>query len=158
MTRDSFERILLVRFFLSFFPISYFVFLLSNRCILSLAAEKHRNFPKSIHSRERTLRLFISNFGDKTTHLRVPVHQPSFSSPSSSPPCSSSPPVVPKSASKRRDASARASFHCGCRAFPATFVRPRQGRTARRNCRFILARKLEFSFFVKYNSRFFCLN
>lgn len=131
----------------------HFVFLLSNRCILSLTTEKHRNFPKSTHIRASAL----SDYSYPISATKQPTRALPFTNPRSHPRRSPLPPfTLPKSASKRRDASARASFHCGRRTFPATFVRPRQGRYWEAKLFAFVVQN--YSFYFPLNDPRFCLN
>lgn len=139
--RGSLEHIR--RIFFCSCRISYFVFLFSNRRILSPARKSTVTSPKA------PLRASaLSDYSYPISATKQPTRALPFTNPRSHPPvCPLLLPPPPRP--KRRDASARASFHCGRRAFPATFVRPRQGRYREAKLSLYCKCKIVFSFRLK---------
>lgn len=134
--------------------ISYFVFLFSNRRILSPATKSTVTSPKA------SLRASaLSDYSYPISATKQPTRALPSTNPRSHPPPSvSSSSLHPLVVPKRRDASARASFHCGRRAFPATFVRPRQGRYREAKLSLYCKCKIAFSFRLPLNNPRCCLN
>lgn len=139
--RGSFEHIRRIFFLLVQNFILLFVFLFSNRRILSPATVTSSKAPLRASARARSPIIHIQFRRQNNPLARsrspTPVLTPLSVSSSSLHPL-----VVPK----QRDASARASFHCGRRAFPATFVRPRQGRYREAKLSLYCRCKIAYSF------------
>lgn len=151
--RDSFGHI--CRIFFCSFRISYFVFLSSNRRILSPATKS------TVTSSKAPLRASaLSDYSYPISATKQPTRALPFTNPPVLiPPSVSSSSLHPlRRPQNRRDASTRASFHCGRRAFPATFVRPRQGRYREAKLSLYCKCKIVYSCCLPLSNPRYCLN